>query len=205
MARSVAAVAAVRCAWCRGRVRFEFRPLQRSDFELVARWLADPVVHRWWHHEYTPDAIERDFGPAIDGTDPTAMYLVLSAGDRDSPDQPIGLIQSYVLSDHPEYVDELSTVMAVPDDAGSIDYLIGEPDWRGRGVGRAMIAAYLDRVWLIHPSIESLIVPVTAANVGSWKALLGAGFVKLGEGNLEPDNPIDDPLHVIMSLDRPRR
>lgn len=183
---------------------FEFRALERSDFPLLARWLADPVVHRWWHHEFTPAAIERDFGPAIDGTDPTAMNLVLLSDERRSA-RPIGVIQSYVLSDHPEDVEELSAVMDVPDDAGSIDYLIGEAEWRGRGVGRAMIAAYVDRVWTIHPEIGRLLVPVVAANVGSWQALIGAGFTKLGEGDLEPDNPVDDPLHVIMGLDRPGR
>ena len=68
-----------------------------------------------------------------------------------------------------------------------------------------MIAAYVARVWDDHPTVNSLIVPVVAANVGSWRALAGAGFVKLGEGDLEPDNPIDDPRHVIMGIDRPRR
>lgn len=185
-------------------MRFEFRLLRRSDFDLLGRWLADPVVHRWWYHESTPDAIERDFGPAVDGRDPTVMNLVLAADEQASAARPIGLIQSYALSDHPEYVDELSAVMVVPVDAGSIDYLIGEAELRGRGVGRALIAAYVERVWAMHPSIGSLIVPVTAANVGSWKALLGAGFSKLGVGDLQPDNPVDDPLHVIMGLDRPR-
>ena len=84
-----------------------------------------------------------------------------------------------------------------------IDYLIGEADCRGRGVGRAMIAAYVDRAWTLHPSIRSLIVPVVAANAASWMALTRAGFTMLGEGNLEPDNPVDEPLHVIMGLDRP--
>ncbi len=36
------------------------------------------------------------------------------------------------------------------------------------------------------------------ANVASWKALTNAGFDLLVEGDLEPDNPIDDPAHLIM-------
>ncbi len=184
-------------------MRFEFRPLQRSDFDLLARWLAEPEVHRWWHHEFTAAAVERDFGPAVDGTDPTSVSLVLLADDDSPSARAIGLIQSYVLSDHPEDVEQLSAVMVVPPHAGSIDYFIGEAGCRGRGVGRAMIAAYVDRLWAIHPSVGTLVVPVVAANVGSWKCLAGAGFTQLGEVDLEPDNPIDDPLHVIMGLDRP--
>ena len=186
-------------------VRFDFRPLARSDFELLGRWLSDPAVHRWWHHEFTPEAVERDFGPAIDGDDPTAMFIIELLDDRSRPGRAVGLIQSYRIGDHPEYVEELSAVMEVPSTAGSIDYLIGEPDCRGRGVGRAAIAAFVDRVWDDHPSVDVLIVPVVAANVASWKALAGAGFATLGEGDLEPDNPIDEPRHVIMGMDRPGR
>ena len=32
----------------------ELRPLQRADFPLLARWLAEPLVARWWAHETTP-------------------------------------------------------------------------------------------------------------------------------------------------------
>lgn len=99
----------------------EFRPLTRSDFDLLAGWLADPEVHRWWHHEFTPEALERDFGPAIDGTDPGAIHLVLLS-EGGHPPRPVGVIQSYALSDHPDYVEELSAVMVVPADSGSIDY-----------------------------------------------------------------------------------
>ncbi|MDH3300108.1 MAG: acetyltransferase [Acidimicrobiia bacterium] len=185
-------------------MRFEFRPLGRSDFDLVIRWLADPEVHRWWHHEFTAEAVERDFGPAVDGTDPTDMHLVLTAERDGLRAEPIGLVQSYSFADHPGDEQELAAVIDVPPGTGSIDYLIGEADNRGRGVGTAMIRAYVDRIWVTKPSIDVLIVPVVAANVASWKALAGAGFTRLRQANLEPDNPIDDPLHVIMGLDRPR-
>ncbi len=180
-----------------------FRPVARSDFDLLARWLADPLVRRWWNHEYTVEALERDFGATIDGNEPGDLDLALLADGSDGMARPVGLIQSYLLHDFPTYVEELSTVMEIRPGDGSIDYLVGEPDCRGRGVGRAMIAAYIDRVWLRFPALTQLVVPVSAANVASWKALAGAGFHKLGEGDLEPDNPIDDPRHIIMGIDRP--
>jgi hypothetical protein len=40
------------------------RPLQRSRFALLARWLAEPLVARWCNHETSAAAIEREFGPA---------------------------------------------------------------------------------------------------------------------------------------------
>jgi hypothetical protein len=41
------------------------RPLQRSRFALLARWLAEPLVARWCNHETSAAAIEREFGPSV--------------------------------------------------------------------------------------------------------------------------------------------
>lgn len=103
-----------------------FRPVGRVDFPLIASWLAEPHVARWWNQEFTIDAIERDFGPRVDGTEPGEDYLILV--DK----RPVGLIQHYQFADYPEYVEELAPVMAVPDHAVSIDYLIGSHAHRTR-------------------------------------------------------------------------
>ncbi len=73
-----------------------FRTLTRDDFPTLARWLARPHVARWWNHDHSAEAVERDFGPAVDGTDPTEMYVVL-LGDR-----PIGFIQYSRFADFPD-------------------------------------------------------------------------------------------------------
>lgn len=174
-----------------------FRPLDRDDFELLATWLARPHVHRWWNHEFTPAALERDFGGALDGDEPTDLLVVLL------DDRPIGLAQWYRMDAYPEYVDELEPLVELPEGSASIDYLIGEPDLVGRGVGTAMLRALTDRIWTAAPCVTCLIVPVSTANVASWTALLRAGFRLVAQGDLEPDNPIDDPVHEILRLDRP--
>jgi aminoglycoside 6'-N-acetyltransferase len=139
-------------------------------------------VARWWNHETSPEALERDFGPSVDGRDPTRIFVV-------SADKAFGLIQRYALADEPRYAAELSRLCEVPPGAISVDYLIGEPDMRGRGLGSAMIAQ-LTRG-------EDVVVPVAAGNVASWRALERAGFSRVAEGDLEPDNPIDPPLHYV--------
>jgi aminoglycoside 6'-N-acetyltransferase len=174
-----------------------FRTLTRDDFPTLARWLARPHVARWWNHDHSAEAVERDFGPAVDGTDPTEMYVVL-LGDR-----PIGFIQYSRFADFPDYRAEIGELVEVPDGAATIDYFIGEPDLTGRGVGRAMISAFCECKWRSDPSLTAIIVAVNAANEASWRALLGAGFERAGRGDLEPDNPIDDRLHEILRLDRP--
>ncbi|TPW11645.1 MAG: GCN5-related N-acetyltransferase [Acidimicrobiaceae bacterium] len=43
-----------------------FRRVIRADFPLLAGWLAEPHVARWWNHEFTTEAVERDFGQSAD-------------------------------------------------------------------------------------------------------------------------------------------
>ena len=38
-----------------------FSPLERSHLPLVAGWLAEPLVARWWNHDTSPEAVEADF------------------------------------------------------------------------------------------------------------------------------------------------
>ena len=129
-----------------------FVRLQRADFPLLAKWLSEPTVARWWDHETTPEAIENDFGGSVDGTEPTQVFLAWTEG------RPFGLIQRYKIADYPEYVEELSAICAQPPGAVSIDYLIGEPDCRGRGLGAAMIAAFVAESWAAYPDASAVAV-----------------------------------------------
>jgi len=85
----------------------------------------------------------------------------------------------------------------------SIDYLVGDPDMIGRGLGSAMISAFVAFVWTHDPTTTSLVVPVNSANERSWRALLRAGFRRVARGELDPDNPIHDRLHEVLRIDRP--
>ena len=169
-----------------------FRPLRREDFGRLRTWLSDPVVARWWNHDVTPEAVERDFGPTVDGDDRTEMFVASLDG------RPVGFIQRYPIAAYAEYVEELGRVCDVPPGALSIDYLIGEPDLRADGLGTAMIAAFV-----ADSGASEVIVPVAAGNRASWRALERAGFERVAEGELEPDNPIDPRDHYILRLTRP--
>ncbi|WP_242653909.1 GNAT family N-acetyltransferase [Klenkia soli] len=165
------------------------QPLQRADLGLLAAWLAEPLVHRWWAED--PAGVEARYGPAIDGDDPTALYLGLEDG------VPFGFVQVYRFADEPGYTTELSEVCPVPAGALSIDYLVGSPDARGRGLGTALIRAAVDRGFADHPDAHDVLVPVHAENHASRRALEKAGFTQVAEGELEPDNPQDTRDHVV--------
>ena len=172
----------------------ELRPLRRSDFPLLARWLAEPLVARWWNDD--PTAVEAHYGPCVDGTDPTAVYIGLHEGE------PFGLVQIYRFDDEPESRAELAAVCPVPPDALGIDYLIGVPEARGRGLGAALITAAVARGFADHPAARDVLVPVVRGNEASWRALLRAGATWYADGELAPDNPVDPPDHVIHRFAR---
>ena len=168
------------------------RPLTRGDFPTLARWLEEPLVARWWHQDASPEALEREFGPAIDGREP-ADVLVAELDGR-----PFGLIQRYPLAAYPEYLEQLSAICPVSAGSFSIDYLIGETDLRGRGLAAAMIAAAVEGIG------GDVVVPVAAGNRASWRSLERAGFERIAEGELEPDNPADARDHVVYRLSATR-
>lgn len=176
---------------------FEFKPIERSDFPLISEWLATPHVARWWNHDPSLPAIEADFGGCVDGTEPCDVFIALL--DR----IPVGLIQRYRFGAYPQYIDELAHILQVPPQLTSIDYLVGPPDALGKGIGSAMIAALASRTWDDDPATPAIIVPVQADNHASWRSLVRAGFVRIAEGELTPDNPIDDAAHYIYRLARP--
>lgn len=73
-----------------------FRRVRRNDFDLLASWLSQPGVARWWAHEWTPEAIERDFGASVDGVEPNQDWLGLL------DDVPLGLVQRSLVSAYEE-------------------------------------------------------------------------------------------------------
>ncbi|WP_219825297.1 GNAT family N-acetyltransferase [Nonomuraea typhae] len=158
-----------------------------------------PAAHvaRWWNHETSAEAVARDFGGVIRGEEPSEDLLVSRYG------RPLGLFQRSRLADYPDYRAELAAIAEVPDGALTIDYLIGDPQQVGRGIGAEMIRRFVERTWAEHPSATCIVVPVVAANTASWRALEKAGLRRVGEGDLEPDNPIDAPAHYVYRTDRP--
>ena len=106
-------------------------------------------------------------------------------------------------AEEPESLAELSAGCPVPPGARSIDYLVGAPADRGRGLGTAMIAAAVARGFADHPDAADVLVPVVRANEASWRTLLRAGATWYAEGELEPDNPVDSRDHVVLRFTRP--
>jgi aminoglycoside 6'-N-acetyltransferase len=176
--------------------QLSFSPLDRSHLPVLQRWLGEPHVARWWNHDTSDAAVEKDFGPVIDGVEPGEDFVVELDG------RPVGLIQLSRFSDHPDYAAELAPVLAVGEGDGTIDYLIGEPSLVGRGLGARLIDIFVDHVWASAPDLDALVVAVHEDNEASWRGLQRAGFTLVGHSLMAPDNPVDDERHVVLRRDR---
>ncbi len=121
-----------------GEVALTWRRLTAADLSLLAEWLREPQVARWWNNEATDEAVERDFGPSVRGEEPGEDLVVSVDG------HPIGLLQRSVIRDYPEDLAEFAGIVDVPDGALELDYLIGDAALRGRGLGARMIAAAVE-------------------------------------------------------------
>lgn len=173
-----------------------FRRLTRDDLPTLARWLAEPLVARWWS-ENPPDRVEQDFGPHLDDDQTECRVIIVDGAD-------VGMVMRYPLATDPSGVAELTGAgIEVPDGAWSMDYLIAEPAARGTGAGAAMARRAVAEIWDRHPGANCVIVPVNVENQRSWGALLKAGFRRLADAELTPDDPGGTPLHAICRIDRP--
>lgn len=177
--------------------RLELRPMSRDDLPTMSTWLAQPHVHAWWGDDPAPAALEQEYGPALDGTDPARLRIAMRGDD------PIGFIQWYSMDDEPAYRRELATVADVLPGDMSLDYLIGSTTALGHGLGATIISLAAAEIWRDRADATRIVVPVHALNRASWRSLERAGFIRIAEGDLEPDFETDDHRHVVYATVRP--
>ncbi len=181
------------------RPRIDFRRLGRSDFDALSGWLAEPEVRRWWHEDPDPETIETRYGPIVDGDDPTAVFVVDVDGVAS------GIIQRYrTTGDEPWDRALRQAVPTLARSAAGIDYLLGRPDVRGRGVGTAMIETFGAALFDELPDVPTIVVAVQQANRASWRALERAGYRRVWAGRLDTADPSDRGPAYVLVLDRGR-
>jgi aminoglycoside 6'-N-acetyltransferase len=180
--------------------------LARSDLPLLAEWLGRPHVGRWWPTPSDLDAVAAEYGPMIDGSDPTEGFIVVrnveGQGNGPGQEQAFGFLQRYRLDDDPDWLRALAVAF---DDgpATGIDYLIGDQALIGRGLGRQMIAAFVDLAWERYPDITAVVVAVDQGNEASWRALEGTDFIRTWGGVLDSDDPSDEGPSYVYVRRRP--
>lgn len=160
-------------------MKFTFRLLNRLDFPLFATWLGKQHIQRWWHEQATVKHVEEKYGPSVDGTAKTTIYII------EADTIPIGMIQIYWLRDYPDHVESVKMSEAV-----GIDLFIGDPRYVGKGYGSVIISTFVNNIVkdeyskavavIADPSIDNFVSVRTFEKTGFKK-----GDIVKGEDGLE--------------------
>jgi aminoglycoside 6'-N-acetyltransferase len=160
-----------------------FEPLRTDDLLLVREWLDREHVRRWWRDA---DESLRHAEDALAGRDRTRYFVIVLDG------RPVGLIQTYLLGDEPEWA---VLIGESPDGAG-VDLLIGEADAVGRGLGPQVLERFAREIVFANPQTTALVATVEEPNRRSWRAFEKAGFRHVR------DVAEDGLPHRLMRLER---
>jgi len=146
------------------RHRYGFRPVTEEDFPVLAAWLAEPHVARWWDEAEVELAQIREHMESI-----SVEPLIVEFDGR-----PIGYMQSYDphLEDGHPYQDQ-------PFGTLGIDISIARPELLGIGHGSAIVRQFADE--LFAEGAPRIIIDPDPGNQRAIRAYEKAGFKRIGE------------------------
>lgn len=159
----------------RSQSDISFRPLERSDFPELEKWLAEPHVKRWWHDSLDASAIDAKYGPRVDGVEPSYVFIILFQK------RAIGIIQYYLWSDYPKHGRQLG----VDDNSAGIDLAIGDKHMTGQSLGPQIITEFLNQIVFTKTKVASVIADPEKNNIQSIKAFKKSGFQVLRDVQIE--------------------
>ncbi|GAA2855399.1 aminoglycoside 6'-N-acetyltransferase [Aminobacter niigataensis] len=141
-------------------LRYDFRPVEKKDLPLLARWLAAPHVAEWWG-----DAAEElaSIEEHIDSISVEPLIVELDG-------KPIGYLQSYdphLEDDHPYQDQPFGTL--------GVDLTIGVPELVGKGHGSAILRQFVEE--LFEEGVPRVIIDPDPSNKRAIRAYEKAGFV----------------------------
>lgn len=149
------------------RDRITFRPLQHDDLNLMLGWLRNADVSRWYGPApLTLAELQARYGPRIEGRKPISCYLTMYDG------APVAYIQSYPISEYPDYASALD----VDPGANGVDMFIGEPGFRYRGFGPVLLQEYVRRIVFAGPDVTCCVIAPEVSNTSAIRAYAKAGF-----------------------------
>jgi aminoglycoside 6'-N-acetyltransferase len=163
----------------------EFPPLRSQDLAQIEEWLRREHVARWWRDDIGESIAE--YRRALEGRERTDHYLIQVDG------RPVGMIQTYLVSDYPEWED----VVQVGAGVAGVDLVIGEADLIGAGLGPRVLAQFTRAVVFARTGVDAVVATVEEPNRRSWRAFEKAGFSHVR------DVEEDGLPHRLMRLDRP--
>lgn len=139
------------------------REMSVEDLSLFKKWLYLPHVAKWYHDPL--DWIEEVENQENDFN--WIHHLIVEYKER-----PIGFCQYYACKDSNELWEGYTKLGG----SYSIDYMIGETAYLGKGFGKEIVEALIKKV-RFHNDAKRIVVQPEPENKASCGILLSCGFV----------------------------
>jgi RimJ/RimL family protein N-acetyltransferase len=154
-----------------------FRPLARGDLPMLHEWIGRTHVAEWWKAPSELADIEIEYLPVITGMSSTRAYIV-SLGEI-----PVGFVQVYVVMGSGDgwWEDEKDP------GARGIDQFIADAHRLNRGLGTAMITAFVNQLFE-DPAVTKVQTDPSPDNLRAIRCYTKAGFSSAGKV-VTPDGP----------------
>jgi len=162
------------------------RPIQIEDFPTLVDWINAPHVARFWDGHTNLADVTKKYEPRVDAETQTHVFIA------NLNDVPIGMIQCYRHADTPSWDATIGIERAV-----GIDYLIGNIEFTGQGIGPLIIEAMVKHAFEFYPDIEVIVSAPQQNNRASCRALEKAGFTLKEARKLDSDCPSDAGVSCI--------
>lgn len=151
--------------------RVQFRPLRVDDLPLLHQWLNAPHLRRFYQKRpISLPEVETKYAPRTSGAGPTWSHLALLDG------RPFGYLQTYRNESYPVYAAVIGQA-----DGASIDFFIGDATLLGRGLGPAMLRAYLAELAQLFPDVARVYFLHDRENRAALACSARAGFRQVRE------------------------
>jgi aminoglycoside 6'-N-acetyltransferase len=138
---------------------YDFRPVTPKDLPLIASWLAEPHMAKWWGD---PKEELAQIAEHLDSISVEPLIVELDG-------KPIGYLQSYdphLEDDHPYQDQPFGTL--------GLDLSIGRPELVGIGHGPAILRQFIEE--LFEEGVPRVIVDPDPENKLAIRAYEKAGF-----------------------------
>jgi RimJ/RimL family protein N-acetyltransferase len=141
------------------------RPLNDSDIDLLTFWLHKEYILKWYHDsdEWLAEINQRHGACSW-------IHHFIVMDDK----TPIGFCQYYDCYDANGMEDWYD--ITLPGTTFSIDYLIGNENYLGKGYGKAIVRLLSDTIKMVENG-ERIIVQPEAENLASCHVLTANGYV----------------------------
>lgn len=148
-----------------------FAAMTPADYPMLRHWLENPPMNEWWGE---PDREMAGIRAKVEGRDKTRPFIFFHEGE------PAGYIQYWSVSDEVDggHAAQAPWLLELPREAVGVDLSLGRPELLGKGIGTAVLRAFLAR--LFAEGHKTVSIDPDEANPRAIRAYEKVGFREHG-------------------------